>query len=63
VTTVEPTYCVTVHQAAELIPLSVSMVRKLIRQGVIARVPYTGSRVLIARSEIERFTTTRETNP
>jgi hypothetical protein len=42
----EPTLAVTVHQAAAAIPLSVSMVRKLIRQGVIATVPHTGSRVL-----------------
>ena len=53
-TAVEP-LAYTVHQAAEAIPLSVSMVRKLIRQGVIAPVPHTGSRVLIARSELERY--------
>ena len=60
-TPTDETLSVTVHQAARLIPLSVSMVRKLIRQGVIAKVPHTGSRVLIARSELDRFVNERVT--
>lgn len=43
-----------VEEAAELLSLSSSEVRRLIRKGHLRRVPHTG-RVLIAHRELERF--------
>ena len=46
----------TVPESAAMIGLSDSSIRRLIDQGVIARVPHT-DRVLIARAELERYVT------
>lgn len=46
----------TVPEAAAMIGLGNSSIRRLIEDGVLARVPHT-NRVLIARAELERFVT------
>lgn len=43
-----------VDDAAEMLSLSPAEVRRLIKRGVLRRVPHTG-RVLIAHRELERF--------
>jgi excisionase family DNA binding protein len=43
-----------VDEAADLLSLSPSEIRRLIRKGLLRRVPHTG-RVLIAHRELERF--------
>lgn len=43
-------------EAGSLLGVSESLVRRLINDGVLARVPHT-ERVLIARTELERFVT------
>jgi len=43
-----------VDEAAEMLSLSSSEVRRLIRKGHLRRVPHTG-RVLVAHRELERF--------
>lgn len=44
----------TVPEAAALVSLSDTALRRLIDQGVIAKVPHT-DRVLIARAELDRW--------
>lgn len=46
---------VNVDGAAELLSVSPSHVRHLVRSGVLCTVPHSGRRVLIARAEIDRF--------
>lgn len=41
-------------EAGSLLGVSESLVRRLVREGKLARVPHT-ERLLIARTEIERF--------
>lgn len=41
-------------EAGSLLGVSESLVRRLVREGKLARVPHT-ERILIARTEIERF--------
>ena len=43
-----------VDESAELLSLSPAEVRRLIKRGVLRRVPHTG-RVLVAHRELERF--------
>lgn len=45
-----------VPEAASMVGLSGTAVRRLIDRGVIARVPHT-ERVLVARAELERWVT------
>lgn len=47
---------VSVPEAGELVGLSSPAVRRLVDQGVLARVPHT-DRVLIARAELDRWVT------
>lgn len=42
-------------EAAQILGISTSSVYKLVEAGVLAKVPHLGSRVLIARVELERF--------
>lgn len=44
-----------VPEAAELLSVSPSEMRRLVRDGLIGRIPYTGKRVLVAHAELERF--------
>lgn len=44
-----------VPDAAELLSVSPSEVRRLIADGLLGRVPHCGKRVLIAHAELERF--------
>ena len=44
-----------VPEAAAMLGLSEPSVRRLVDAGRLARVPHTGNRVLIARTELERF--------
>lgn len=44
-----------VPEAAEMLSLSPSEVRRLVGAGLLGRIPHTGKRVLIARAELERF--------
>lgn len=43
-----------VHEAAEMVSVSDSTIRRLIDDGHLAKVPFT-DRVLIARAELERW--------
>lgn len=49
---------VSAPEAAALLSLSESQVRRLVTAGVIARVPHCGGRLIIARAELDRFATT-----
>lgn len=42
-------------EAAELLSMSESQIRRLVAAGALARVPNTGNRLIIARAEIDRF--------
>jgi len=44
-------------EAGELVGVSESMIRHLVRKGKLARVPDVGDRLLIARVELERWVT------
>jgi len=44
-----------VVDAADQLSLSESEVRRLIRDGLLGRIPHTGKRVLIAHAELVRF--------
>jgi excisionase family DNA binding protein len=44
-----------VPEAAELLSVSQSEVRRLVNAGLLGRVPHCGKRVLIAHAELERF--------
>lgn len=44
-----------VTDAAELLSVSPSEVRRLVNSGLLGRVPHCGKRVLIAHAELERF--------
>lgn len=52
--TVTDKLALSVPEAAELVSLSDSAVRRLIAEGTLARVPDT-DRVLVARAELERW--------
>lgn len=45
---------VSAREAGELLDMSEPAVRRLVAAGVLARIPHTG-RLLIARTELERF--------
>jgi excisionase family DNA binding protein len=45
-----------VTDAAELLSISPTEVRRLVRDGLLGKVPHCGKRVLIAHAELERFT-------
>ena len=44
-----------VAEAAEIIGVSTTYVRQLVRRGDLAKIPHLGSRIRIARVELERF--------
>lgn len=44
-----------IHEAAELLSISSSEIRRLIDDGLLGKVPHCGRRVLIAHAELERF--------
>lgn len=56
----EARLAVRVPMAAQLISVSESEVRRMVADGRLARVPHTGSSVVIARTELERFVAERE---
>lgn len=45
-----------IPEAAEMVSLSEASLRRLVNEGVLARVPHT-ERVLIARAELDRYVT------
>jgi len=45
-----------VTDAADLLSISPTEVRRLVRDGLLGKVPHCGKRVLIAHAELERFT-------
>lgn len=49
-------FAYSVPEAAELLSVSQSEVRRLVNDGLLGRVPHCGKRVLIAHAELERFT-------
>lgn len=44
-----------VPEAAEMLSLSASEVRRLVNAGLLGRIPHCGKRVLIAHAELLRF--------
>lgn len=44
-----------VPEAADMLSVSASEVRRLVSAGLLGRIPHTGKRVLIAHAELERF--------
>lgn len=44
-----------VEEAANLLSVSPEHIRRLIRGGLLGKVPHCGTRMLIAHAELERF--------